>query len=66
MDRPTKYSRKLRKTQSGSYILTVPPGRIDDLGWEGGDWINFNLKTTGRLAGQVMLEKITDENDRDE
>jgi len=58
MDRPTKYSRKLRKTPSGSYILTVPPGRIEDLDWQDGNWINFNLKTSGRLAGKVMLEKI--------
>lgn len=57
MERPTSNSRKLVENQ-GQFKLTLPKGKIEDLEWEGGDWIDVKMVSTGRNAGTLRLERV--------
>ena len=62
MKRPTSNSRKLIKNQ-GQFKITLPKGKIEDLDWEAGDWIDVNLVPTGRNAGTLRLEEVEQKED---
>ena len=42
-------SRRIQKTNRGQYLLTLPPGVVEGLGWSAQTEIDFQYKGENRL-----------------